>query len=76
MNRRFASWALLLTLLLVVGLMAGRWLWTPSAPSPPTSFRVWWWERRELDLAVQIGLFLVGALGIAALLPPEREGAE
>jgi hypothetical protein len=76
MSRRFPSWALLLIVLLAVGLMVGRWLWSPSPLPPATSFRVWWWEQRELDLAVQVGLVFAGALGIAALLPPEKEGAE
>lgn len=76
MRRRFPSSVVLLIVLLGVGLMAGRWLWTPSDLPPPSSFRVWWWERRELDLAVQVGLVFAGALGIAALLPPEKERTE
>jgi hypothetical protein len=31
------------------------------------------WQSRSLDLAVQVGLIFVGALGIAALLPRGRE---
>jgi len=37
--------------------------------SESAAFRQWLWERRSLDLAVQVGLIFVGALGIAALLP-------
>jgi hypothetical protein len=37
------------------------------------SFREWMWEWRSLDLAVQAGLILTGALAIAALLPREGE---
>jgi len=40
------------------------------------SFRQWFWEKRSLDLAVQVGLILGGALGIAALLPRGREDEE
>lgn len=76
MRRRSPSSIILLVVLLVVGLVAGRSLWNPSDLPEPTSFRVWWWERRELDLAVQVGLVFAGALGIAALLPPEKERTE
>ncbi len=76
MNRRVTAWAFLLTVLLVIGLMVGRWLWAPSELAPAASFRVWWWKRRELDVAVQVGLVFAGALGIAALMPPEARGTE
>jgi len=71
MRRRFTSWAFLLAVFLVMGLIVARWLWTPSTLPPATSFRVWWWRNRELDLAVHVGLVFAGALGIAALMPPE-----
>jgi hypothetical protein len=37
------------------------------------SFRALFWGDRALDLLVQTGLILVGALGIAALLPRGSE---
>lgn len=74
MGRRFSSWIPILAWLLVVGLLVGRWLWNPSDLPPPRAFRVWWWESRELDVAVQVGLVFAGALGIAALMPPEAKG--
>jgi hypothetical protein len=44
---------------------------------PPTgggeSFRSLFWEVRGLDLLAQVALVLTGALGIAALLPRDRE---
>jgi len=40
------------------------------------SFRQWFWESRSLDLAAQVGLIFVGALGIAALLPRGKEENE
>jgi len=44
-----------------------------SLETGPESFRPWFWESRTLDLAVQVGLIFVGALGIAALLPGGKE---
>jgi len=72
-RRRFNSWTFLLAILLVAGLLVGRWLWTPSDLLPATSFREWWWDHRQADVAVQMGLLFAGALGIAALMPPETE---
>jgi hypothetical protein len=74
MPRKLISWVVLLVLLLVTGLAVGRWVWGPSDVPAATSFRAWWWERREADVAVQVGLVFAGALGIAALMPPEEEG--
>ncbi len=75
MRRRWPSQALLLGLLLIIGLLVGQWLWAPMEEPPADSFRVWWWERRELDVVAQVGLIFVGALGIAALMPAEGEGS-
>jgi hypothetical protein len=38
------------------------------------TFRQRFWETRNLDLAVQVGLIFVGTLSIATLLPRSREG--
>ena len=38
-----------------------------------TGFRSWFWEKRGLDLIVQIILVFAGALGIAAILPIEGD---
>ena len=43
-----------------------------SADTLP-SFQAWLWERRGLDLIVQVLLVFSGALGIAAILPIEDE---
>jgi hypothetical protein len=43
------------------------------AAMPSDPFRMWFWERRSIDLAIQIGLLFAGALGITALLP-DRDG--
>lgn len=38
-----------------------------------SGFQTWFWEKRGLDLAVQVLLVFAGALGIAAILPVEDE---
>jgi hypothetical protein len=61
---------------LLVGLLIGRrfLLDTDEAQvDSERSFREWFWEGRALDLAAQAGLIFAGALGIAALLPREKE---
>jgi hypothetical protein len=87
MKRKGLPWpggslTVLVILLLVGGWLAGqRWLApsAPAAPAPETAetrqtFRQWLWGTRSLDLAVQVGIIFVGALGIAALLPRGDEG--
>ncbi len=78
LHERF-PWLGLVIVLLVGGLAVGRWL----APSPSidaggtdAGFRTWFWERRTLDLLVQIGLIFAGALGVAAILPHPGEVLE
>ena len=45
-----------------------------AGPEPAEgSFRQWFWESRSLDLVAQVGLIFVGALGIAALLPRDKD---
>jgi hypothetical protein len=44
---------------------------TPEGDVEP--FRRLFWEVRGLDLLAQVALVLTGALGIAALLPRDRE---
>ena len=58
-------------LLLLGGLLLGRFF-VPLQP-PDDGFRTFLWGERALDLAVQVGLILAGTLGIAALLPRNRE---
>ena len=38
-----------------------------------SDFRTWFWEKRGLDLIVQVLLVFAGVLGIAAILPVEDE---
>ena len=78
MSRERITWLVLITaLLLVAGLLIGRQflLDTGEVPAgePDRSFREWFWESRALDLIAQAGLIFSGALGIAALLPREKE---
>ena len=92
MNREYVAWIGTVVVLLIVGLLIGRqFLSKPddaSAAQRPEpfdfaqdkpvegSFRQWFWESRSLDLAAQVGLIFVGALGIAALLPRGKEENE
>jgi hypothetical protein len=66
-------WIGLIVLLLAGGLLVGwQWMRPPvdgEVTRESATFRQWMWESRSLDLAVQVGLVFVGALGIAALLP-------
>jgi hypothetical protein len=73
-SREYAIWASAAVLLLTIGLLVGLWFLTPPDNANAGSFRQWLWENRSLDLLVQVGLILTGALGIAALLPWGKEG--
>jgi hypothetical protein len=76
--------ALLILLLLGGGWLVGRRLdrqWTLDH-TPQTQveseaefsvFRNWLWERRGLDLLVQVALVFAGTLGVAAILPNSSE---
>jgi hypothetical protein len=83
MNRNDLPWIVLALLLLVAGFVIGRQYAVPPFTEterpvvvPERAFRIRFWEDRGLDLAVQIGLILSGALSIAALLPGRRESSE
>lgn len=41
-----------------------------------STFQAWFWDKRGLDLIVQVMLVFSGALGIAAILPIEDEENE
>ena len=84
MNREYVAWIGVVVALLIAGLLIGRQFLAPPddahvARGPELvegSFRRWFWESRGLDLAAQVGLIFVGALGIAALLPRGKEENE
>lgn len=92
MDRERITWIGTVVVLLIAGLLIGRQLLAPPddahvarGPEPAYpeqsrrvegAFREWFWESRSLDLAVQVGLIFVGALGIAALLPRGKEESE
>ena len=76
MNREYVVWATAVIVLLLVGVLIGRQFMTLPSETNTTAFRLWFWEARSLDLAVQVGLIFVGALGISALLPSGKEGDE
>ena len=77
MDRERITWIIFLAAVLLTGLLIGRQflLHTSEAQAgePDRSFREWFWESRALDLVAQAGLIFAGALGIAALLPREKE---
>ncbi len=81
MSREYIPWIGVVIALLIGGLLMGQQLLAPSHDADGVAvpagddgaFRQWLWESRSLDLAVQVGLIFVGALGIAALLPRSRE---
>ncbi len=61
-------------LLLVAGVAVEQFLLRDgrTAELQAASFREWFWQNRALDLAVQVGLIFVGALGITAVLPDDN----
>jgi hypothetical protein len=62
--------------LLTLGWLLFRGLNSAEAISAgDDDFRVWFWDKRGLDLVVQVVLVFAGALGIAAILPVEDEDA-
>lgn len=80
-KREYAVLSVLAVLLLVVGLIIGRWSTEDLPATSPlilpedVDFRQWFWERRTLDLITQVGLIFAGALGVAAILPGQDEGS-
>ena len=76
-------WVGAVVVLLIAGLLIGQQFLAPLDDPEPArpeqsrrvegSFRQWFWESRSLDLVAQVGLIFVGALGIAALLPRDKD---
>jgi hypothetical protein len=73
-DRERATWAAILGLAVVASVLLLRLVPASSVATIGVSFRALFWHDRALDLLVQSGLILVGALGIAALLPWGTEG--
>ncbi len=67
---------LIITGLLGIGVLMGTRVAMPASQSDSASFRTLFWDTRALDLMVQAGLTVVGALGIVALLPTLKERDE
>ncbi len=79
MSRDDLSWILLVIALLVASYLLGQRILGPDTTEPAaeqSTFRLWFWKERGLDIAVQVGLLFVGTLGIAALLPSTGEGEQ
>ena len=71
-NTLYAILAVLV--LLTIGWLLFREINSDAALSiEDDGFRAWFWEKRSLDLVVQVVLVFAGALGIAAILPVEDE---
>lgn len=75
MRREHLAWAIAIGGLLLIGFVIGRSTGT-SQPTASDTIRAWLWEHRGLDLLTQVGLILVGALGVAAVLPQHRNDHE
>jgi len=82
-NRERVSWIGAVAVLLTAGALIGNQVLGSRGTEPSdimqgaraeSTFREWFWESRSLDLAAQVGLIFVGALGIATLLPRGQEG--
>ncbi|HET90776.1 MAG TPA: hypothetical protein ENN99_08580 [Chloroflexi bacterium] len=75
MNRNQLLVIVVITALLTGGVLVQRGLdvTTEDTGSDDGGFRAWFWSYRTLDLAVQVGLLFAGALGVAAVLPHERD---
>ena len=68
-------WGLIVAGALLIGWLLGR-AFLPEeevGAREDAAFRAWFWERRTLDLLVQVALIFAGALGVAALLPGYQE---
>lgn len=76
MNREHVAWIGTVAVLLVAGLLLGQQFLVPPDDAHVGAFRQWFWDSRSLDLIVQVGLIFAGALGIAALLPRDKEETE
>ncbi len=83
MKLEYVLWLVLVVVLLIGGALIGRALRPPASDLPAeasgaspideTAFRDWFWDRRSLDLVVQVALVFAGALGVAAILPHSSE---
>lgn len=76
--RQGLPWLVVALLLLIGGWYASQRLIETAPAGQPgiETFREWLWGTRSLDLAAQVGIIFVGALGIAALLPHGDEGPD
>ena len=74
MNKRPIVIIIAVLVMLTAGWLLFRTLNSPVPPSAADEgFRAWFWEKRGMDLVVQMILVFAGALGIAAILPVEDD---
>jgi len=74
MKRNTFFFIIVVAILLLVGWFFFRFINSDELLRDEDSgFRTWFWDKRGLDLTVQVILVFAGALGIAAILPDEEE---
>lgn len=78
MSRNRVVWILILALVLLASGLLGRGILREAKAAHQGTetgldFRTWFWTHRSLDLAAQVGLIFAGALGVAAVLPRQKE---
>ena len=75
MRTTWLFFCMLVAVLLIVGI-AVSYLRPAPPPDAQEPLRQMLWEGRLPDLAIQLGLLLVGAFGIRALLPSSADEEE
>jgi len=74
MKKRTIVFIIAILVMLTAGWVLFRMLNAPAtSTTAEDGFRAWFWDKRGMDLVVQVVLVFAGAMGIAAILPVEDE---